>query len=81
MILPSKHIRFSESIIGFSGYILSQLVSSAYSVDEIWDICQNKKYGQVCFINQSYDNLVKALDLLYLMGLIELNEEGKIITV
>lgn len=81
MILPSKHIRFSESIIGFSGYILSQLVSSAYSVDEIWDMCQSRKHGQVCFANQSYDNLVKALDLLYMMGLVELNEEGKIITV
>ena len=81
MILPSKHIRFSESIIGFSGYILSQLASSACSVDDMWEICQNRKYGQVCFVNQSYDNLVKALDLLYMMGLIEINEEGKIIKV
>lgn len=81
MILPSKHIRLSESIIGFAGYILSQLVLSAYSVDEIWDMCQSKKYGQVCFSNQSYDNLVKALDLLYMMGLVELNDEGKIIKV
>ena len=81
MILPSKHIRLSESILGFSGYILSQLAPAAYSVDEIWDICQNKKYGQVSFVNQSYDNMVKALNLLYMMGLVELNEEGKIVKI
>lgn len=78
MILPSKHIRLSESILGFSGYLFSQISSTACTVDEIWDLCQNSRHGQVGFAHQSYDNMIKALDLLFMMGLIDINEEGKI---
>ena len=79
MILPTKHIRFSESILGLAGYLLNYIkTNTSCSIDELWDYCQHSTTNSHCFVNQSFDNIIKAVDLLYMMGIVELNEEGKV---
>lgn len=79
MILPNKHIRFSESILGLAGYLLSRIQERGNcSVDELWNDCQHEISGFRLMANQSFDNIIRAVDLIYMMGIVELNAEGRI---
>lgn len=79
MILPSKHTRLSESILGLAGFLLSYLSVTACSIDDLWNKLSNTEDGRSYFRNHSFDNVVKAVDLLYMMGIVDLDEQGKIV--
>lgn len=75
MILPTKHIRYSESILGFGGYVL-KLLSSEQTIDQLWyqyirDF-NNGKYPS----KHSFDNLFLTLTFLYSINLIKENNGG-----
>lgn len=77
MILPEKHISLYESYFGFGGYLL-QLIDKAESVDTIWE-----KFSQVNDTSefpeyQSYDSFILALNYLFIIGAIDLDEKGLI---
>ena len=76
MILPSKHISFSQSLLGLGGFIVANL-KEPLTIDEIW-----QKYAKTSKKRfpgyHSFDNLVLAIDLLYLMGNIKINEKGQL---
>ena len=67
MILPTKHINFSRSLLGFGAYVLSQLNASK-SVDELWDNYLEDHKNKVYVAKQSFDNLVMTLIFLYAIG-------------
>jgi hypothetical protein len=77
MILPSKHINFSQSLLGLGAFILSQL-ESPKTVDELWEnylsAYQNKDYPA----KQSFDNLIMTLLFLYSIDRI-IEKKGMII--
>ncbi len=76
MILPTKHIRISESLIGLGGYLL-KLLKEPITIDELW--FKFLKYNNKKFpAYHSFDNLVLSLNLLYMMGIIEINEYGEL---
>ena len=64
MLMPDKHIRFSESLFGFGSYLLEKLQKPC-SVDDLWQEYQkdfeNKNYDG----KQSFDNLLLTLLFLY----------------
>lgn len=65
MILPTKHISFSHSLLGVGATLLKEL-SRPLSVTELWDKVRTfKGVG-------SYQRFILALDMLYLLGAIEL---------
>lgn len=79
MILPTKHTNLSESILGLSGYLLSFLKQNPLSVDELWGEIENTSaYGYSLYKNHTFDNLVFAIDLLYMMGAVNIDANGKI---
>ncbi|MDA3884847.1 MAG: hypothetical protein PF638_04560 [Candidatus Delongbacteria bacterium] len=77
MILPSKHISLSESFFGLGGILLGFL-KTPLTVDEIFNkyykINNTKKFPA----HHNFDNVILALDYLFIVGAIDLNEEGKI---
>lgn len=76
MILPTKHIRISESLIGLGGYLL-KLLNEPMTIDALWfkySKYNNKKYPAY----HNFDNLVLSLNLLFMMGIIEINDNGKL---
>lgn len=78
MILPTKHIRFSESLLGLSGIILN-LISEPMTIDEIWykySEINNSKNKFPSYHN--FDNLVLATNCLFLIGAIEIDSKGKL---
>jgi hypothetical protein len=78
MILPSKHIRFSESLLGLGGIILS-IIKEPKTIDEIWfkfsEINNDKK---VFPAYHNFDNVVLALNYLFIVGAVSIDYNGKI---
>ena len=77
MILPSKHVRLAESFLGLGG-ILLQFLNKPLSIDEIWHKYSNINNSKKFPAYHSFDNIILALDYLFLIGAISINEEGKI---
>lgn len=42
MLLPHKHIRFSNSLVAIAGYIRT-IIDEPISVDELWSKIEQKK--------------------------------------
>ena len=78
MILPSKHLRFSESLLGLGGILLS-LINDPKTVDEIWykysEINNTKKIFPAY---HNFDNVILALNYLFVVGAISIDNNGKI---
>jgi hypothetical protein len=76
MILPTKHIRISESLIGLGGYLL-KLLKEPMTIDKIW-IEYAKVNNQKFPAYHSFDNVVLSLNLLFILAVIDINEKGEI---
>lgn len=70
MIMPSKHINFSQSLLGFGSYILSKL-DKPMAVDDVWKIYQNDLSKNQFTAKHSFDNLMMTFILLYSINAIE----------
>jgi hypothetical protein len=77
MILPDKHIFLAESLLGF-GAILISLLKTSMHVDDLWlkFTTFSDQSGYPAY--QSFDNFLLTLDLLYMIGLLELENDGKV---
>jgi hypothetical protein len=66
MILPTKHINPLDSLLGVGALILERLKTTK-TVTQLWD--EMRDLPQVV----TFERLVLGLDLLYIMGLVELD--------
>jgi hypothetical protein len=74
MILPTKHINFSQSLLGLGSYVLSQL-QSPKSIDELWEKYKADYENKIYLARHSFENLIMTLLFLYSIGSIA-EEEG-----
>lgn len=81
MILPSKHIRLSESYIGLGAFLV-KLLENPITLDECWTKFK-KEYIETKIIkkHQSIDNIILTLELLYCIGIVDINDKGEIYNV
>ena len=77
MILPTKHIRISESLIGLGGFLL-KLLNEPLTIDKLW-IKFSKYNNERLPAYHNFDNLVLSLNLLFIMGIIEINDKGEVL--
>lgn len=78
MILPSKHIRFSESLLGL-GAVLLNIINEPKSIDEIWikySEINNRKNKFPAYHN--FDNIILSLNYLFVIGAVSIDKSGKI---
>jgi hypothetical protein len=66
MILPTKHINPLDSLLGIGALVLERL-RPAKTVTQLWD--EMRDLPQVA----TFERLVLGLDLLYMIGLVELD--------
>lgn len=75
MILPSKHINISESLLGLGGVLLS-LLNIPKTIDQLWieysKVNNTPKYPAY----HGFDHLLLALNYLYIIGAIDINTKG-----
>lgn len=79
MILPTKHIKLAESILGLSGVLLSFIAKSPSSLDALWrEYSKINNTKNIFPAYHSFDEMVLAVNLLFMMGIVDINAKGKI---
>ena len=82
MLMPKKHINISESLIGIGGKILQCVGKNIKTIDSIISytnqMIDNNKSRT---IYNNVDSILLAIDYLYSIGAIDINEEGGIYNV
>ena len=73
MILPSKHLPQDRALLTVGAAILRQL-SYPVTVSSLWEQMPRAVVHQKASSPLRYDGFVLALDLLFLIGAIELRE-------
>ena len=73
MILPSKHLSQSRALLTVGAVILRQL-SQPVTVSALWEEISRAAADDKASLRLRYDGFVLALDLLFLIGAIELRE-------
>ncbi|MGL5651783.1 MAG: ABC-three component system middle component 6 [Paraclostridium sp.] len=78
MIMPGKNINMSESLIGLGAFVLS-ILDTPKSIDDCWKHL-NEIYIDTGKINKkhTFDNFILTIDLLYIIGSVNINERGEI---
>lgn len=78
-LLPEKHVRMSESLIGLGAIVLASLNSGAKDLDAIWGFVKDDSTVKRS-VNGSitFDVVVLSVDLLFAIGAIQINGEGAI---
>jgi hypothetical protein len=73
MILPSKHLPQNRALLTVGAVILRHLSGPA-TVSALWEQISRASRDQLAPSALGYDAFVLALDLLFLMGAIELRD-------
>ena len=73
MILPTKHLKQDRALLTVGARILS-LLQEPKTVSAIWEELLSTNTAQHHQKPLRYDHFVLAIDLLYLMSAIEMNE-------
>lgn len=73
MILPTKHLSQNRALLTVGASILRQL-SAPVTVSALWEQVSHFSNDQTTTSPLRYDAFVLTLDLLFLMGAIELHE-------
>lgn len=69
MILPTKHIPTEQTLLGLGAALLPQLAQEQ-TVSSLWEFARkNPAVG-------TFDRYVLALDLLHLLGAVEMQDDG-----
>lgn len=76
MILPTKHIRPDRALIGVGAEVLNTL-GPPMTMSNLWDNIRSRRSTTTPNPAIDYQWFVLALDLLYMIGIIEL-EDGLI---
>jgi hypothetical protein len=77
MLLPDKHITFSESLLGFGSFLLSKL-QGPMTADQLWRSYERDANSYPAY--QSFDNMILALNVLYAIGALHINEYGELVS-
>lgn len=78
-LLPEKHVRTSESLIGLGAIVLSLVKNDSMNLDKLWsefkktDVIGRRIHGSV-----TLDKVVLTLDFLFSIGAVSLSQEGYI---
>lgn len=77
MLLPDKHIKMSESLLGLGSFLLSVL-KKPMNIDALWREYAQARENETYPAHHSFENLVLALDFLYSIGAISSRDNGLI---
>lgn len=72
MILPTKHIRSDRALLTVGGNLLGHL-HEPITVSGLWDSIRDRRGDRTENAPINYDWFVLALDLLFMVGAIELD--------
>ena len=77
MLLPDKHLRLSESVLGFAGLVLS-LVVKPITFDQLWKRVQEQQECGSWPVAHGTENFVLALCFLFSIGTVDVTPGGEL---
>lgn len=77
MLLPEKHVRLAESIIGLGVFVLKGL-DRPRTVDDLWNEISRACHAGEFPAYHPFDNLLLTLDFFFMIGMIEEDGNGVI---
>lgn len=77
MLLPDKHLRLSESVLGFAGLVLSHVVKPT-RFDALWTRVREQIDTRDWPAAPRVENFVLALCFLYSIGAIDVSPDGEL---
>ena len=77
VLLPDKHLRLSECVLGLAGLVLSDIVRPI-RFDTLWAKVRNQTGIPEWPAVHGVEDFVLALCFLYSVGLIEVSSDGEI---
>lgn len=75
-LIPNKHVLFSTSLLAVAGLVRILLLSKAQTIDELWIEINHQSKNSL--IKPTFTQVVLATDLLFAIGVVELNEWSKL---
>jgi len=70
MILPTKHTKIEQSLLGFGSYIL-QIIDQGTTVDDLWSEYLSDLDNKGFLAKHSFDNLLLTLVFLFSIGAVK----------
>lgn len=70
--MPSKHVPFSASLLAIAGLARQKLTDGPLTLDELWYKVSKTNHNSL--IKPSFTQLILAIDLLYSIKQIKLND-------
>lgn len=77
MILPTKHIKIAESLLGLGGYLLS-ILERPMNIDALWKEFSKTNNTRTYPAYHTFDNVILALNYLYMIEVVDIDQQGKI---
>lgn len=77
-LLPHKHVRFSESLIGVAGMVRRRL-DQPRTIDELWAILESE--ADEWPSRPSFSHLVLAIDVLFAIKQVRTAPDGRVIAI
>lgn len=82
MLMPQKHVNLSESLIGLGASILMVVGNTTKTLDNIIsEVNVLIESNNIKRVYNNTDNILLAIDYLFSIGVIDINEEGGIYNV
>jgi len=77
MILPQKHLKLSESLLGLGWFVLAQL-KTPKDLDGIWVEYQKAYASRRYPAHHTFENIIMSVVFLFSLGVIVSDEDGKL---
>jgi hypothetical protein len=78
MLLPDKHITIAQSLVGLGSFALERL-ERPKTIDALWNEFQQVSNSAKFPAYHTFENLMLAVDFLFIIGAVEEDSNGKLI--
>jgi hypothetical protein len=75
-LIPHKHVRFCESLLGLAGYIRGVLDTESMTIDGLYTFLHSPQ--STWLVKPDFTEVILALDILLILKQIELTGENHI---
>jgi hypothetical protein len=77
MLLPDKHIKLAESLLGLGGFVL-QALAAPKPIEILWkELLKTSETDQLPAYH-SFENLVLTVDFLFSIGALSMDRSGRL---
>jgi len=78
MLLPDKHIKLGESLLGLGSFAL-EVLEKPKTIDNLWAEFREVENTEKFPAYHSFENFVLAVDFLFFIGAIVEQENGSLV--